>query len=74
MINFIVECPTMCHADQRAVTGSGKNDWLHKYTTLIYLETPDKAYHLQLAVVERCVTCSLKLKLMSVVIPKETST
>ena len=35
MISFIVEPPTMCHPDQRAVTELGNNEWLHKYTTLL---------------------------------------
>ena len=50
IINFIVELPTMCHPDQRAVTESGNNERLHKYTTLVYLEARDKACNLRLVV------------------------
>ena len=34
IINFIVEPPTICPPDQRAVTELGNNEGLHKYTTL----------------------------------------
>ena len=40
----------MCHPDQRAVTESGNNERLYKYTTLVYLEARDKACNLRLVV------------------------
>ena len=50
MINLIVDPPTMCHPDERAVPELRDNDWLHKYTKLIYLETCDKTCNIQYTV------------------------
>ena len=75
MIIFIVESPTMCHPDQRAGGTILENfEGIYKYTTLFkpYI-FGNKACNLRLAIAQRCVTCSLKLKLLSIVTPKRTS-
>ena len=45
---------------------------IQRFLRLIYTETLDKACHLRLAVSQRYITSSLKLKLLSIVIAKRT--
>ena len=46
---------------------------IRRFLRLIYLESRDKACNLRFAVAQRYISCLVKLKLLLIVTPKETS-